>query len=177
MSGWIDIGPGEVGGIVVSLLVLYSAVIALTRIFGLRSFSKMSAADFAMTVAVGTILGGAIANRNPAIPAAALALTGLFAAQWLVARLRHGSAGVRNLLDNRPVFLMREGQLLHDNLERTGVSVADVRAKLREANALRLENVAAVVFETTGDVSVLHGDQSSELDPFIVEDVEGGGSQ
>lgn len=34
--------------------------------------------------------------------------------------------------------------------------------KLREANVLDLSQVRAVILETTGDVSVLHGDVCSE---------------
>ena len=45
------------------------------------------------------------------------------------------------------------------------------RALQRKATAcsLRLENVQAVVFEQTGDVSVLHGDR--ELDAEVIEGV------
>lgn len=34
----------------------------------------------------------------------------------------------------------------------------DVYAKLREANVLSLDQVRCVVLETTGDISVMHGD-------------------
>jgi len=43
--------------------------------------------------------------------------------------------------------------------------------KLREANVLRLSQVRAVVFETTGDISVLHTTDNTELDKIIMEDV------
>jgi len=173
MRNWFDISATEATAIGLSLIAMYGLVIILTRIFGLRSFSKMSAADFAMTIAVGTILGGAIANPSPSVLVAALALTGLFAGQLVIARLRRASDRFRQALDNDPVYLMKDGALLHDNLVATGVSPADVRAKLREANVTQLKDVAAVVFETTGDVSVLHGACLSDVDSFILDDVEG----
>ena len=46
---------------------------------------------------------------------------------------------------------------------------SDLVAKLREANVLDLKQVRAVVLETTGDVSVLHGDV---LDEILVENVK-----
>lgn len=178
MLQWLEINTTEVAAVFISLVVLYSGVLLFTRVFGLRSFSKMSAADFAMTIAVGTILGGAIANPKPSIPVALLALAGLFGAQLLVATLRVRSAKAQSLFDNDPVYLVKEGEILWENMIRTGVSASDLRAKLREANAFSLANVAAVVFETTGDVSVLHGSGSTDdegnstVDDFILEDVK-----
>ena len=53
---------------------------------------------------------------------------------------------------------MREGEIFDAALSETRVARADLIAKLREANALRFLDVRAVVLETTGDISVLHGD-------------------
>jgi uncharacterized membrane protein YcaP (DUF421 family) len=71
-------------------------------------------------------------------------------------------------MQNAPVFLMRDGQFCEDALDTTRVAKSDVIAKLREANALDLDKVHAVVLETTGDVSVLHGDR---LDERLIENV------
>lgn len=51
------------------------------------------------------------------------------------------------------------------------VSQADLMAKLREANVLQLSQVKAVVFETTGDISVLHSEHSLQIDSIIMDDV------
>jgi uncharacterized membrane protein YcaP (DUF421 family) len=42
------------------------------------------------------------------------------------------------------------------------VTPADVRASLRQANVLDPADVKAVVLETTGDISVVHGPDLSE---------------
>jgi uncharacterized membrane protein YcaP (DUF421 family) len=38
----------------------------------------------------------------------------------------------------------------------------DLVGKLREANALEFSQIRAVVFEPTGDVSILHGERLNE---------------
>jgi uncharacterized membrane protein YcaP (DUF421 family) len=51
---------------------------------------------------------------------------------------------------------------------------SELRAKLREANVLEWSQIRAVVLETTGDVSVLHGDEGgTPLDPSLLEGVDG----
>lgn len=42
--------------IIVQSVVAIVFVVALTRVFGLRSFSKMSGFDFAVTVAIGSVV-------------------------------------------------------------------------------------------------------------------------
>ena len=67
---------------------------------------------------------------------------------------------------------MRNGIILKENLDRSGVSMEDLMAKLREANAIKLSNVKAVVFETTGDIAVLHGEGSEDVDDSILIGIE-----
>ena len=137
-------------------------VVALTRIFGLRSFSKMSGFDFAVTVAIGSVL--AATSMSPGTPfwQGALALVVLFAVQTVVAQARSRLRGVVSVTDNTPLMIMRDGKILHENLRGAGMTEADLIGKLREANALEFSSVRAVVFEPTGDVSVLHGDSCDD---------------
>ena len=138
-------------------------VVFLVRVNGLRSFSKMTNFDFVMTVAVGSLLAGATQSTSwTAFLQALTAMLGLFTVQRLAARLRKSSDAVESVMQNRPVMLMRDGEIIDAALAQTRVARDDLIAKLREANVLDFTEVRAVVLETTGDVSVLHGDSCSE---------------
>lgn len=153
-------------------VLVFLVVVVYTRLMGLRSFAKMSSVDFAGTVAIGSAIATVTLTRSVPLAQGMAGLAGLFAIQWLLARLRHRSARIADVLENQPILLMRDGELLEDNLRRAGVSVDDIRSKLREANVLDLRQARAVVFETTGDVSVLHGDPDGpDIDPWLLEDV------
>ncbi len=84
----------------------------------------------------------------------------LFVVQYSTARLRRVSPTFSRVVQNEPVVLMRDGQILEEALAETRVARGDLIAKLREANVLDLSEVRAVVLETTGDISVLHGQKS-----------------
>ncbi len=56
MEKLFELTWNSVGLIAFSTLGIYMSVIILTRICGKRSFSNMSSFDFAMTVAVGSII-------------------------------------------------------------------------------------------------------------------------
>lgn len=134
-------------------------VIFLVRLVGLRSFSKMTNFDFVMTVAMGSLLAGASQSETwPGLLQSLTAMACLFAVQYSVSGLRRKSPLFDEIVQNTPVFLMKDGVILHNALRATRVAEEDLIAKLREANALDISAVHAVVLETTGDISVLHGD-------------------
>ncbi len=138
-------------------------VAILIRINGLRSLSKMTSFDFVMTVALGSLLAGAAqATEWSGFFQALLAMVGLFIAQYTSARLRKSSDLAGEVMQNEPRLLMRDGQFCRQAMSETRVAESDLLAKLREANVLHHEEIRAVVLETTGDISVLHGDTLDE---------------
>ncbi len=160
---------GQIGFVLLSAAAMLAAIIVCVRIVGLRSFSKMSSFDFAVTVAMGSLLAAVTLSRSSLVEgfaaAAALLLT---QAAISHARIRFG---VGSVVDNEPLLLMVGPTMLEDNLRRARVTPNDVRAKLRQANVLRLDQVRYVVLETTGDVTVVQGD--GELERDILADVIG----
>lgn len=155
------------GGILTAIGIAY--VIVLTRIVGLRSFSKMTNFDFVITVASGTVLAGmGRATDWQGFIQAAVVMFALFAVQLFIARIRKTSDTFEDAIQNEPVLLMVDGRFCPKAMDETRVSRSDIIAKLREANAMSFDEVRAVILETTGDISVMHGDH---LDPAILEGV------
>lgn len=158
------LGLQEAWLVVASAVGILTAVVVYTRVVGLRTFSKMSSFDFAVTVAVGSTMAS-VALLGSSLLAGVLAIGTLLAVQYVIARLRR-RWNLSAVVDNAPVVLMVGRRFLADNLERSRVTEDDVRAKLREANAYNYDQVRAVILETTGDISVIHGDAPVSLDIF-----------
>ena len=68
---------------------------------------------------------------------------------------------------------MVDGKILYENLEKSNVGEEDLIAKLREANVIHFDEVLAVILESTGDMSVLHSSEKSELQDKLLLGVEG----
>ncbi len=144
-------------------VVMIVVVIVLTRIQGLRSFSKMSIFDFAMTIATGSLVATAIIDKSLDLTLAIAAIAAIFLFQAIVAWLRVHYEAFRGAVDNTPLLLMAGQTIYTENLATARVTKADLFAKLREANVWNTEQVIAVVLETTGDVSVLHAEDPVPL--------------
>ena len=155
-------------GLLLGALAL-AFVILLVRVIGLRSFSKMTAFDFAITVATGSLLASAgTVNSWPNYLQALVTIATLMGLQVLLAIYRRSNGRTNSPIENEPLILMRDGAFLDEALRASRVSRDDILAKLRGANVLKLSEVRAVVLETTGDISVLHGDH---LDDDLIEGV------
>jgi uncharacterized membrane protein YcaP (DUF421 family) len=155
---------------IVATAITYITVIALVRFSGLRSFAKMSAFDFAATIATGSLIASTAIGATP-IWSGLTAIAALLVAQGVVATLRR-SPGWRDLIDNRPIVLMDGGQVLTANLRKAGMIEADLDAQLRLAGLSHREQARAVVLETSGDVSVVRGEGgASEIEDTLISDL------
>lgn len=164
----VEIGTtwARAGLVVISSIAMLAGIIAYIRIAGLRSFSKMSAFDVAVTLAIGSLLG-AVALSSSSLLEGLVAVGSLLGIQALISWLRFYGFG--RIVDNRPIVLMAGGRMFEENMKRERVAPNDLTAKLREANVSSPDDVVAVVLETTGDISVIHG--HDRFDPAILAGV------
>lgn len=171
---WLGASWGEIIWVVLGALGIYATVILFTRATGLRTFAKMSSFDFAATVAVGSSIATVMLTKSVPLARGIVALATLYAAQWTLATLRRRGHLVERAVDNSPLLLMAGPEIIHDHLDHGRVSHSDLIAKLREANVTDPRQVRAVVLESTGDISVLHGAiDGPGIDPGLLEGVRG----
>ncbi|MGK7371229.1 MAG: DUF421 domain-containing protein, partial [Candidatus Halalkalibacterium sp. M3_1C_030] len=158
--------------VLISTLGIYTILILLTRISGVRTFSKISSFDFAVTVAIGSLIASTILSKDPPLVQAIVALAALFLIQMGIARLRE-SEFIQLLVDNKPVLLMKGTTIIEENMKKAKVTRSDLLAKLREANVTQMDQIKAVIMESTGDISVLHhGDVDHQIDSVLLDDVD-----
>ena len=177
MADWFTADPISLVAIAVSAVAVYALVLIYTRLAGLRSFAKMSSFDFAMTVAIGSMLAASVLNKSVALPQAMVGIGMIFVLQIGVGWARRRWNGFQHLIDNEPLLLMDGDRMLWDQMKKVQVTEDDLWSKLREANVLNVNQVRAVVMETTGDITVLHGEPGgTELQPRILTGVRGADS-
>ncbi|ARN79328.1 DUF421 domain-containing protein [Nonlabens spongiae] len=157
--------------IITSVLGIFIGLIIIVRIAGLRTFAKMTSFDFATTIAIGSILASVSISPKNSIGNGIVALITIIAFQLLFALIQRYSKVFKKTATNEPVILMRNGEILEANLAKCNLDRSELIAKLREANVLKFSQVQAAVFESTGDVSVLHtsGEEDIELEERLLD--------
>ena len=154
-QSWVMIDWQQIVGIALSVIGFYFCLILFTRIAGLRSFSKLSSYDLAMTVGIGSILASTVLSETPSLLQGLLAVGMLFLLQSIVSIIRRKVKPVKALIDNQPIILMARGEYLWDNLKEAKLSTNDIKQVLRKNGIKSKSEVFAVVMETTADMSVI----------------------
>jgi uncharacterized membrane protein YcaP (DUF421 family) len=151
---WFDSWT-ELGRVFAVGAAAYVTLVAVLRVSGKRTLSKLNAYDFVVTVAFGSTLATILLNTSVswADGAVALALLALLqlAFAWLGSRL----PVVRSVVTARPSYLVKDGVLLERALKEQRVAVTEIDQAVRGTGTGSLESVAAVVLETDGTLSVI----------------------
>lgn len=148
----------------------YIGLVLLLRVAGKRATSKLNMFDWAVTVALGSML--ATTALSPSVPlatglaAVATVLALQFGISWLTLR----SELVRKVVKADPALLYFRGEFLRDRMRKERITEEEIRGAVREAGHGTLESVAAVVLETNANLSILV-ENVDEEDLPVLEDV------
>lgn len=153
---------------VIGSLILFFIIILLTRIIGLRSFAKFTVYDFAFTIAIGSIISATLTSGTSVVHGS-VAIASLLFLTFTFSTLQKKIPALSATISNKPLMLMRGNHILEENLEYARIEKSQLIAKLREANVSRLNQIQAVILESTGDISVLH--TSADTDDQSIDDI------
>ncbi|MFC0681714.1 DUF421 domain-containing protein [Lysobacter korlensis] len=132
----------------------YVALIVLLRLTGKRSLSQLNAFDFVVTVALGSTLATILLSGTVSWAEGVTALALLLVLQFLVSLGSRWQA-FRRVVTAEPVLLLTHGELLRDAMAKCRVGESEVQQAVRSTGSGDLSQVAAVVLETNGKLSVI----------------------
>ena len=149
----------------------YVALVALLRISGKRTLSKMNAFDFLVTIALGSTLASVLISKNTSLAQGVLAFALLVGCQYAVTWLSVRWRWVRRVVTGEPQLLLYRGEFLPAALKASRVTEDEVLAALRGAGIGDRAAVHAVVLETDASFSVV----PSAADGSTLQGVRGAG--
>lgn len=135
--------------------VSYAALVLILRVSGKRTLGQLNAFDFIVTVAFGSTLATILLNSDVAFLEGLTALALLAALQFVVALVSAHLPGARSTVTAAPVALVVSGELQHAQLRRNRLSESEVLQAVRGSGTGDISDVAAVVLETNGTISVI----------------------
>lgn len=133
----------------------YFALVIVLRFSGKRTLSQLNAYDFIVTVAFGSTLATIFLNTDVSLSEGALALALLAALQLLLAWLSSRREKIRSLITSQPVVLVSHGHMEEEAMRRNRITESEIFQSLRSSGVGDLSQVAAVVLETNGTLTVI----------------------
>lgn len=133
----------------------YVTLVLLLRLGGKRVLAKLNAFDLVVTVALGSMLASAVLTKNIRFVDALVGMVLLIGAQWLVTRVTTSLPGGRHFVNAEPTLVVRDGELLDGALSGARLTRGEIAQAVRSSGRGDIEDVAAVVLEPDGTLSVI----------------------
>ncbi len=146
---------GALGRTVLVGVLGYAALVAVLRVSGRRTLSKMNAFDLVVTVALGSILASMLLSKDVSLAQGVLAVAVLIGLQFVITWTSVRVLWVRGVVTGEPVLLVHRGLFLESAMQRARVHPEDVLSAIRAQGILSLGDAEAVVLETDGSFSVV----------------------
>lgn len=158
--------------VVIVGLLAYAGLVVILRASGNRTLSKMNSFDLIVTIALGSTLSTILINSNVSLAEGMTALALLVLLQYLVTWLQVRSSLVNRTVKTSPTLLLKDGRFLEKAMNAVRVTEDEIRGAVRQHGFGGVEQVAAVVMETDGSLSVVGSQNRGSLDALHgVEDV------
>ena len=136
-------------------ILAFILVIFVLRVSGKRTLSKMNSFDFIVTIALGSILANIMTSTSLPLVNGILAFALLVFLQYLVTWLSVRSKTFLSLIKSQPKMLYYDGQFDELQLKKERMSYAEIMQAVREEGIGSLDDVAVVVLETDGTLSII----------------------
>lgn len=135
--------------------VAYPALILVLRISGKRTLATLNAFDLVVTVALGSTFATILLSQRVALIEGVLSFVLLAALQFLVAWASTRWKAAEALAKATPRALLVNGALQEDALSAERITPEEIHAAVRSSGHGGLDEIAAVVLETNGSLSVV----------------------
>lgn len=155
------------GRVLVVGTLAYVALVAILRISGKRTLTKLNAFDLVVTVALGSTLASVLLSKSVALAEGILAMVLLVLLQFVITWLSVRSPGFQSLVKSEPTLIMHRGRLLDAAMREQRITREEVMAALRSSGVVDAAQVGAVVLETDGTITVIKNTDPDAEDPTL----------
>lgn len=151
--------------ILIRALLIYFAVILAVRVMGKRQIGELNPHELVITILVSQIASIPLQDNAMPLANAFLPMLLLVSLEILASVVSMKSLWLRNLLQGKPIFLIRRGKLNQKQMRRLRFTVDDLVDALRQKDVFDLSTVEEAVVETNGSLSVRLKAEESPVTP------------
>lgn len=146
-------------------LLIYFTVILAMRIMGKRQIGELNPHELVITILVSQIASIPLQDNAMPLANAFLPMLLLVSLEILASVASMKSLRLRNLLQGRPILLIRHGKPDQKQMRRLRFTVDDLIGALRQKDVFDLSTVEEAVVETNGSLSVRLRTEESPVTP------------
>ena len=151
--------------IVLRATALFAVTFLMLRLLGKRELGQMTPFEFIVLIVMGDLIQQGVTQTDFSITAAALAI-GTFAFWGVVLSwLTYLSPRAERVLDGDARVLIRDGELLEQNMRRDRLTRKELESEMRLAGIASMREVAWALLETNGKISFIRREKDHSSPP------------
>ncbi len=155
---------GVLGTSFISLTVLF----LLSKLIGNRQISELSLFDYINSITIGSIAAElASADDTEDFVKCLVAMVFFGIATFIMAVISNKSKRLRNLLEGKPIVLMKDGKIYRSGFKKARIDMDEFLGYCRTQGYFDLADVNTALIEANGKISII---PSSAAKPLTVSD-------
>jgi len=151
--------------IVLRATVIFFALYLLVRVMGKRELAQMTPFELIVLVVFGDLIQQGVTHNDFSLTGAILAIATMgfwaLAISWITYRWRRAES----FFDGEPRVIVRDGQIVTENLRRDRLTRAEILSEMRLAGIAHLSEVAWAILEPRGRMSFIRRSTGGEEPP------------
>lgn len=157
------------GIVFVRTVVIYIFVVVAMRIMGKRQLGDLQPMELVVTLLIADLAVIAIEDNYRPFVYSVIPILMLISLELLMAYISMKSVSFRTLFTGRPVFVIKNGVLQQQNMEKLRYTLEDLLEELRHNQIKTPLDVESAILETNGKLSVF---LKPHLNPLTPEDTK-----
>ncbi len=151
----------------VRTVILYISVIIAMRIMGKRTIGEMHPTELVVSIMISDLATVPMQSKSTPLFDGIIPIFTLVILELVFAFAVLKSRTVRRVLVGRSCHVVKSGKLLEKEMKNLRVTVDDIEEQIRINGYTSLEDIAEIVIETNGQVSVIPKSKNDEI-PFLI---------
>lgn len=146
--------------IVARASVMFVVLYVLLRIMGKREIGQLTPFELVVMIVLGDLIQQGVTHNDFSLTGAILAISTFAFLAIMMSWITYLFSRAEKLLDGEPRVIVRDGELLKDNLRRDRITQSEVESEMRLAGISRISDVAWAILEPQGKISFIKVDGS-----------------
>ncbi|MDE6864385.1 MAG: DUF421 domain-containing protein [Eubacterium sp.] len=149
-------------------IIIYVVIIIAVRLMGKRQVGELKPHELVITILISAIAVIPLEENSMPLANCLVPILLFVSLEIIMSVISMKSLWFRNLLQGRPIFIIRQGKLDQKKLKQLRLTMDDVVDALRQKDVFDISQVEDAVIETNGSISVL---PKAEYQPITASDI------
>ncbi len=149
-------------------IIIYVVIIIAVRLMGKRQVGELKPHELVITILISAIAVIPLEENSMPLANCLVPILLFVSLEIIMSVISMKSLWFRNLLQGRPIFIIRQGKLDQKKLKQLRLTMDDIVDALRQKDVFDISQVEDAVIETNGSISVL---PKAEYQPITASDI------